>query len=690
MKKLTLVFLLLLGANLFSSHSIELNSPFVPQDDTTFILVPDNFHSNVNKMITSLITRYHYKKTKINDSLSSLIFDSYLKALDASRMYFLAEDIKKFEVHREDFDNFILEGNLQTVFDIFNTFKVRVNERTKAIKEILQNEFDYTIDEEYEFKRDKAPWAANKQDSDELWRKRLKNDALTRKLSGSTWSEISSSLTKRYEAIRRNVNQFKAEDVFQTFMNAFAENIDPHTNYFSPITSENFNISMSLSLEGIGAQLQTEDEYTKVVEVIPGGPAFKSGLLKAEDKIIGVGQGEDGEMVDVVGWRINDVVQLIRGPKGTKVRLQIISAAEGVSAIPKIITIVRDKVKLEEQSAKKQIIEIDNDDKTYRIGIVSIPSFYVDFEEQRKGIPDYKSTTGDVKKILDSLKREKVDGVIIDLRNNGGGSLEEAIKLTGLFIKDGPVVQVRNSDGAIDVGKDPDPELVYDGPLAVLVNRFSASASEIFSGAIQDYERGIVLGEQTFGKGTVQNLIDLNRIMTISGMKMGQVKLTIAKYYRINGGSTQNLGVIPDILFPSPIDPNEFGESAYLSALPWDQIAPTEFDQYGSIKNLIPKLVSRHEKRIQNDPEFDYLLELIEEQKIAREKTKVSLNEEVRKKEKGELEEKRFQRENERRKRLGLKLLNKDETPNANDHSQDALLNESGHILADYIALTIG
>ncbi len=555
---------------------------------------------------------------------------------------------------------------------------------------MLDKEFDFTIDEQYQIKREDSPWPKDENELNEIWRKKIKNDALTSKLTGKDWETTSSNLKKRYQNFQKNVLQYKSEDVFQLIMNSYTEALDPHTNYLSPITSDNFKIDMSLSLEGIGAQLQQDDDYTKVNEIIPGGPAFKSNLLHRNDKIIGVGQDDDGEMVDVIGWRITDVVQLIRGPKGSTVRLQILETEDGAGALPKEIKIVRDKVKLEEQSAKKDVIDIKDGNKSYKIGVISIPKFYADFDAQQKGVKDFKSTTRDVKNLIAELKKEEVDGIIIDLRNNGGGALNEAIDLTGLFIKDGPVVQVKSADGKIDVGDDPDPEIVYSGPLAVLVNRFSASASEIFTGAIQDYGRGIVVGEQTYGKGTVQNLIDLNRVIPNQKEKLGQLKLTIAKYYRINGGSTQNKGVVPDIEFPSAFDAKDFGESSEPSALPWDQINPTNYKKYNNISELIPELLKKHKERFDKSPEYDYLKEDIEEYREARDKQFVSLNEEVRKKEKNELEEKRFQRENERRKLQGLTLLKKGEKPSEDAEKNDAILNETGHILADLIQSTVG
>ena len=523
----------------------------------------------------------------------------------------------------------------------------------------------------------------------DIWRKRIKYDALNLKLAGKDWHSTVETLQKRYENIRRAISQTKSEDVFQLYLNAYTESVDPHSNYLLPITSDNFKIDMSRALEGIGAQLQAEDDYTKVVEIIAGGPAFKSNLLHRDDKIIGVAQGDDGEMVDIVGWRVNDAVKLIRGPKGSIVRLLILQATDGANALPKEIKLVRDKVKLEDQSAKSQVLELNNANVSYRIGVISIPAFYIDYEAEQKGEKDFKSTTRDVRKLINELQNEKVNGIVIDLRNNGGGSLSEAIELTGLFIKDGPVVQVKQSTGYVDVGEDPDPGIAYKGPLAVLVNRFSASASEIFAAAIQDYGRGVILGEQTYGKGTVQNLIDLNR-MTGNKNKLGQVKITIAKFYRISGGSTQHLGVIPDIIFPSVIDAHEFGESSEPSALPWDQIKATAFVPFTNVKELIPLLQNKHDVRIGSDPLFQSYIEDVNESKEARERNFISLNESVRKKEKEEQDLKREQIKNKTQNSAKIKLVVKGELPQAETTSDDALLNESAYILSDLIYLTTG
>lgn len=657
--------------------------------DTLTIIEPANHYQIENQLITSILTRYHFKDFEIDDSLSSIIFNRYLDALDNGKNYFLASDIESFNSEKYQLDDKLFKGDIQFYYDVFNVYLKRMNERMSFIDELLNNEFDYSIDENYEYDRDKSGWAQNQAELNELWRKRLKNDALTYKLNGKDWEFIQKTLKKRYKNFSHFLNQYNSEDVFQLAMNSFTQAIDPHTNYLSPVTSDNFKIDMSLSLEGIGARLQTEDDYTKVAEIIPGGPAAKSGLLKADDKIVGVAQGEDGEFEDIIGWRITDAVKLIRGAKGTLVRLQIIKAGSDLNSKPIEISLIREKVKLEDQAAKGSVLEIMNNDKPFRVGVIDIPNFYNDFEGQRNGDGSFKSTTKDVRRILDSLKTENVDGIIIDLREDGGGSLQEAIELTGLFIKDGPVVQVKNSNGNIDIAKDPDPSIVYDGPLAVLVNRFSASASEIFSGAIQDYGRGLIIGEQTFGKGTVQNLIDLNRLSSQRNLNLGQVKLTIAKYYRVNGGSTQNLGVVPDISFPSMIDPKDFGESSEPNALPWDEIKSADFNKFSDITKYLPELEKKHLQRIATDKDFQNLIEDIGIYKENKKKTSISLNEEIRKQEKQKDEQRKLERDGKTPEQNETELLD-DEIPVIKAEKNDYILNETAKIISDYILMSIG
>lgn len=690
MKYSLLTILLMASVYIFTAKSTII----IPDDnvvyDSTKVIEPKNHYNFENQLITTILSRYHFKKFDLNDSLSKVIFDRYINSLDPGKSYFLKSDINQFENFEEKIDDLLLDGDLSFFYDVFNLYVKRVNERENYIEILFENDFDFSTDEVFIFNRDSISWAEDLQELNERWNKRIKNDAITYKLNEKDWEFISGTLQKRYSNYAKFLNQYNSEDVFQLAMNAFTQSIEPHTNYLSPVASDNFKIDMSLSLEGIGARLQTEDDYTKIVEVIPGGPAAKSKLLNVDDKIIGVAQGDEGEFVDIIGWRITEAVKLIRGAKGTKVRLQIIPSQSEVNVRIKEISLVRDKVKIEDQAAQHKIIEIDENGNPRKIGIITIPSFYIDFDGQRKGERDFKSTTRDVKKILDTLITEKVDGIIIDLRNNGGGSLSEAIELTGLFIEQGPVVQVKNSDGSIEIGDDPDPAIVYDGPLAVMVNRFSASASEIFAGAIQDYGRGLILGEQTFGKGTVQNLIDLNRLASGQRNELGQVKLTIAKYYRVNGGSVQNLGVVPDIEFPSFIEANEFGESSEPNALPWDKIDPTEFSLYDNFSSILPVLLKNHNQRMNDNIEYQQLIDEIREYRENRKRTTFSLNLSERMKENLEIENKKFERENELRKAKGLKLLEKGEAVSTEANGIDFLLRESANILGDLIARKAG
>lgn len=686
MKKnfVVLFFILLVNSSLIWS----IQKTTAPDSDSTNTLKPESKLQKSDLLIMTLLSRYHYKKTNINDSLASVVLDRYLQTLDFNKNYFLAKDIESFNKYRTELDDDLKIGRLKPAYDIYNKFIERLKERDSFIFKILEVEPDFTKDEYFEYDRKNTEWAKNSDELNEIWRKRIKNEAINEILKGKTWKETADILKKRYDNFQKRMLQLNSEDVFQFYMNSFTESLDPHTNYFSPVTSDNFQISMSNSLEGIGAQLGTEDDYTKVVEIVAGGPAFKSNMLHKDDKIIAVAQGDTGKFVDVIGWRIDDVVKKIRGPKGTVVRLQILQAELGLNSTPKEIRLVRDRIKLEEQLAKKEVIEINQNNIPFKLGVITLPSFYFDYAAQQRGEKDFNAAAKDVKKLLMELKNDHIDGVILDLRNNGGGSLQEAIDLTGLFIKYGPVVQVKGSDGKVEIDSDQDPQEVYSGPLAVLVNRGSASASEIFAGAIQDYQRGLIIGEQTYGKGTVQNLIDLNRLSIGDTAKLGQLKLTIAKFYRINGGSTQRLGVIPDIQFPSSADSNEFRESSEPSSLPYDQIAPTKFSLYENLKSIIPRLIEKHDERINSSIDFQNLIEEINDYKSDRQMKMISLNLEQRKKERDESEDKRLERLNKRRQAAGLKLLQKGEVAPREDKLDDAELKESAKILADMILLT--
>ncbi|CAN5322180.1 carboxy terminal-processing peptidase [soil metagenome] len=634
-KYIVLLLPFLIITNLLACNSSS-NDPFA--GDTTNVVMPDQKEARVGMLVSEILSKYHFRKVPLNDSLSSVIFDNYISSLDNNKLYFTESDIQNFEQYRYSLDDDLKEGNLVPAYFIFNIFKRKFQERNDFINTLLENEFDYTIKETYQANREDLPWVKSEEELNDEWRKTLKNQALSLKLSGKEWDETVKIIRDRHKNMARSITQYTSEEVLQLYLNAFAGAVDPHTSYFSPATAESFKTDMSLSLEGIGAQLQAEGDYTKVAEIIAGGPAFKSGLLNKNDRIIGVAQGRDGEMVDVVGWRLQEVVKLIRGPKNSTVRLELLPAEGGPNALPIQISLLRDKVKLEEASAKKKVINIQENGQNFKIGVISIPAFYMDFEGAQKGEKDFKSTTRDVRRILNELNEENIDGLLIDLSFNGGGSLSEAIELTGLFIPEGPVVQIKNSGGSIDVGTDPNPGVVYSGPLAVLTNRFSASASEIFAGAIQDYKRGVVLGEQTYGKGTVQNLVDLDRFFPDSRLNdkrtataanwggPGQLKLTIAKFYRVTGSSTQHKGVTPDIEFPSAFSAEQFGESSQQAALPWDQISPTNFTATNEVSSQqIAELKKKYQERLKTAPELQEFVEDIKEIKRAQQDQIVSL-----------------------------------------------------------------
>jgi carboxyl-terminal processing protease len=689
MKKLIVFTLFVLAINIFAQNpEAVLNKNH--KIDSSAVVIPDEFQKRTSQVITQMLTSYHYKKQVLNDSLSSKIFDEYIQNLDNNKLYFLKSDIDEFEIYRLQFDDFLKEGNLEIPFKIFNIYKGRLEERIKNVRKLLSSEFDFSVDESFVPDRKESPWAVSSEELDELWRLRVKNDILNLVLSGKDQKSSAEVILKRYQNFHKIILQYEAEDVFSLVVNSFTQVIDPHTDYFSPAASENFNIAMKLSLEGIGATLRSENDYTIVAGIVAGGPAFKSGLLKEEDRIIAVGQGEDGELVDIIGWRLDDAIQLIRGKKGTTVRLSILKAKDGINAAPQEIKIVREEVKLEDQAAKDEIINIRNDGVDYRYGVIKLPSFYTDWEGQRLGKPDYRSTTRDVKRILEKFKSENIDGVILDLRNNGGGSLQEAISLTGLFIKTGPVVQVRNSTNIVEVENDYDANVAYDGPMAVIINRFSASASEIFAGAIQDYGAGIVLGENSYGKGTVQNMIDLNKIVPVSNKKMGQIKMTVAKFYRITGNSTQRLGVQPDIEFPSPYDTDEMGERAKPSALAFDKINTTQFSKVREYEDIIKMLLKKHDYRMKTDSEYQIHLDEIAEFNSNQSKKTVSLNENQRKEERKLAADRRKKREEERAKLTGIKIEDKKEVEAVKKSEPDFDLKESGRILTDLILSKVG
>ena len=654
-------------------------------DTGTDELAPVARHEKIGQLVTEFIQKSHYRHASVDDHLSSLVLDPYIEALDNKRMYLLASDVAAFEQYRYLLDNMVRSDPLNPVFDMFDVYRTRVRERLEYALKQIETEPDFTVDESYIFDREEQPWATTSVELDEIWRKRVKNDALSLALTEKEWPEIQEVLEKRYSRFLKRMDQVKSDDVFETFMNAFAHTLDPHSSYLSPRNSEEYRIQMSLSYFGIGASLQTEDDYVMVINIIPGGPAAIDGSLQPKDKITAVAQGEDGEMVDVIGWRLDDVVQLIRGPAETDVRLQVMPAGALPGAEEKIISLTRNQVKLEEQAAKSEIISIPRDGRDWSIGVIEVPSFYRDYSALSNGDKDYTSTTKDVKRLIGELEAQGIDGLIVDLRNNGGGHLTEATALSGLFIDNGPVVQLRNSNGRISRLDDPDPvpRVAYNGPLAVLVNRYSASASEIFAAAIQDYARGVIIGQQTFGKGTVQNLYSLDQyVRRPDDEGLGQLTLTIGKYYRVTGESTQHRGVNPDIALPSHIDATVIGESVRDSALPWDTIRTTEFRAGNPLDHTITSLTASHVSRSKDDPDFQYLLDGIRDVEEARARTTMSLNMEARLAERASNLEKRLERENIRRAALQLEPLESVEALEALE-APDIHLDQAASIITD-------
>jgi carboxyl-terminal processing protease len=653
------------------------------------ILSPDLHHGELASRVMQKLSFEHYKKFKLDNNFSNDVYNNFIESLDPNKMYFIKKDLQMFSKYKYVIDDSLIQGKVGFAYLIFNQYQKRLQERVDYIYKRLDDDFDYTLDEYYVYDRDDIDYENSMDALNDVWRKRLKNESLSLKISNKEKDKIKDLLKKRYGNLKKMAYSFNSEDVFQTFMNAVSETIDPHTNYFSPKKSEDFKINMSLSLEGIGALLGQENEYIRVVRVITGGPADLGKELQAEDKIIGVGQDEDGEIVDVIGWRVDDVVQLIRGKKETTVRLLVKHQKDLMTDAPDTISIVRDKVKLEEQAAKSKTIDVKRNNKNYTVGVIDIPTFYMDFDAYNKRDPNYKSTTRDVKELIDELKVKKIDGLIIDLRNNGGGSLVEAINLTGLFISTGPVVQVKSSMGKNDTYADLDRRISYNGPLLVLVNQNSASASEIFGAAIQDYGRGLIVGNQTYGKGTVQTLLSLDNIMQDYNVPLGQVKYTNAKFYRINGESTQHRGVIPDVTFPNYLDAEKYGESSNKFSLPYDQIEKSVYRKNQIIDKNLSTLVKKHKYRTDKNLDFKFYQENIQKYLQNKENAKISLNEKIRKKEIDENKAEEFQRENIRRAQKKLKPLTIEEykKEKKKDHDNDFFLEESGEIIVDYIEL---
>jgi carboxyl-terminal processing protease len=651
-------------------------------------LAPTDDQRAIARKIGRILEETHYSRAVMDDAFSRQVFQRYLEFLDPEHCYFLASDVQQFSAYRDKFDDMIHTGDVDPGFLIFDRFKQRNRERMEYAIGLLTEQPDWNTTATYDFDRDHAAWPATQADMDQLWKKRVTNDALALLLAGKTWPQAADILRKRYQTFITRVDQIKSEDVFEDLMNAYARTYDPHTSYFSPLNSEEYRIQMSLNYEGIGASLQLIDNYVTVMNVIPGGPAAAAGTLKENDRITGVGQGPAGPMTDVEGWRLDDVVQLIRGKAGTAVRLQVLPAGAAPGSKEKVLQFVRNKVTLKAQEAHSQLKTVTDQGRTYKIGIITVPSFYEDIAAENAGDPNYRSTTRDVLRLLEKLETQHIDGLVLDLRDNGGGYLPEATALTGLFIPHGPVVQLRDRNGHIEVLDDPEQGPAYTGPLAVLVNRFSASASEIFAGAIQDYHRGLIIGQNTFGKGTVQNLVQLDRW---SDQPVdGQLTVTIGKFYRVTGESTQHRGVVPDVTLPSPIDPKEVGEADQPDSLPWDRISGVPFRTSTGMSSVpsIPSLDADEAARARLDPNYQWLLADLGSIEAIRAEHTVSLNLAARREERTREDKTLLAIDNKRRAALGLPALaNADQIDKGKDKIPDVILDQAADITADMIAL---
>ncbi|MDP9837256.1 carboxyl-terminal processing protease [Neorhizobium huautlense] len=660
-------------------------------------LAPLERQAQAANLSAQFLTRYAYKPVPLDDALSVRIMDQFIKSLDPDRMMFSQADIDGFTAENKNIDDAIINEDLTIPFSIFTTYSQRVVDRMTYAQSLLKQDFDFTTQEEFAVLREDAPWAKSEEESKELWRKRVKNDWLRLKIAGQSDEAIRKTLERRYQNTLDRVYTYKSDDVFQSFMAAYTTSIDPHTDYFGARASAEFDISMKLSLVGIGAVLQERDGYTTIRELVAGGPAQLSGKIAVGDRIIGVGQGEEGAIEEVVGNRLDEVVQLIRGKENSVVRLDILPADAGESGNHRVINIVREKISLEKQAASKTIVPVEENGTTRKIGVITLPTFYEDFDARQKGDKEYRGASRDVAKLLEELKTEKVDGVVIDLRDNGGGSLQESIEMTGLFVGKGPVVQQRNAEGEVRIESDDLSKPAWTGPLGVLINRGSASASEIFAAAIQDYGRGVIIGDPSFGKGSVQTVVNLDRMVKNKDADLGELKLTIAQFFRINGGTTQLRGVNPDIALPGLADPKTFGESSYDNALPWTSIKPAKYKPSKDMAAVIPQLLERHEARVKQDADFQRFVEDIEAVKAQREKGTISLNEAERRKEQATLAERLKARQqadgSAPQEDDGLQSNERSLTADlameaARKNAKDVLRTEAAAIIADQAALS--
>ena len=701
-QKLLLITLALALATAGQAASADTGTPFPPD------LKPAPQEARAAYVASEILTRHHYNAMPIDAALSARIFDQYLKSLDAERLLFARSDIDRLTAYRASLGEAILKENLEVPFAMFNLYQRRAAERFAYARTLLQAGFDFRKDETYQFARGKEPWPATEAEMRELWRKRVKNDWLRLRLAGKDDKSIVAVLDKRYDNVLKRMARVRGADAFQTFMNAYTMSIEPHTNYLGPRAAQEFDISMRLSLVGIGASLAELDDYITIRELIPGGPALLSGQLKPGDRIVGVAQGEQGAMTEVLGWRVEDAVTLIRGAPDSVVRLDILPSEAGPDARHRLVSLVRKTISLDAQAAKANIYTVTAGAAARRIGVISLPTFYEDFAGRKKGLKDFRSATRDVARLLEGLRQAKVDSVLVDLRNNGGGSLTEAIELSGLFIDQGPVVQQRSANGAIAVGADTRAGVAWDGPLGVMINRRSASASEIFAAAMQDYGRGLIIGEPSFGKGTVQSLVDLDQIARNPKPQFGQLKMTIAQFFRINGGTTQLRGVTPDILLPEVSDADAIGESSFDNALPWVQIRPAQYAPVADLKGVFPILQAMHETRVKSDKDFLYLQEDLAEARLERKKNVVSLNEAARRAELAARDARLAAREPHKeagkdKAPANAAMLNDDglqpderrlasalEAETALKNAKDVLLNEAVRILSDEVGVLRG
>jgi carboxyl-terminal processing protease len=661
-----------------SSSFLTANTSLLPAG----ALAPTARDRMIARQVGALLEDAHYSQQSIDDSMSSRVMDKFIDALDGQRSYFLASDISEFETYRLRFDDMIRTGDIEPAYWMFARYQQRTRERIEYALALLDTEPDFSLRETFEFDREQAPWPADRAELDELWRQRVKNDAISLLLAGKTWTEATEVLRARYERVLTRGEQIKPEEVFEIYLNAYARSFDPHTSYFSPRNSEEYKIQMSLNYEGIGASLQLIDDYVTIMNLIEGGPAAAAGTLAVKDRITAVGQGPEGPLVDVIGWRIDDVVQLIRGKGNTVVRLQVLPVGAAPGSPEKVVQLTRGKVTLEAQAARKEVKTTERNGREYKVGVISVPGFYSDYDARRAGDRDYRSTTRDVLKLLRELQEEGIDGLVMDLRGNGGGFLPEAQSLTGLFVDRGPVVQVQFADGDREVLDDTQAGVAYDGPLVVLIDRFSASASEIFAGAIQDYRRGIVVGQRSFGKGTVQNLVPLSRWS--ARPVNGQLTVTIGKFYRVTGESTQHRGVEPDVTLASPIPLSEVGESSLDDALPWDRIESAEFSADSVRLPSIAKLILQEKNRQERDPDYHWLVKDIASTDELRARRTLSLNLDERRQEREALEAARLARENERRKASGETALASVEELDESEFP-DVALDQAVEVMVDVV-----